>query len=340
MKSIKEKIIMNQIKDCEALNNLNNNISVYIQTIQEKKEYYINITISKKVFKSEEILENQNVPSDIYFILHLTPNFPINKPRLFCLTSLRSLNLNLCDAKDILNLVIKSEKWDNEISAKDIVVKIPEFLNDFYEKNKGIFFIGKYDLDFEYDYKILNKIPYTYFSEVDQIINEKTNQTEKRLLMITDLFFLIFSFDRGVLSYYKNIKLIFWASIKSIFGMKNTDKLFQFEFSKTDSQRIFLYFKTQQGAKIMDHVLENLRFMGIDYSINKKPSGVIEKEMTEKNTAQNESKLLPKFEILDNNEENKNPENVEEKKIDEENKNEEENINNNIDNDNNNEENK
>ena len=322
MKSIKEKIISNQIIECEALNNLNNSISVYIKTIQEKKEYYINITISKKIFKYEEILTNNNVPLDIYFILHITPNFPINRPRLFCLTSLRAINLNLCDAKDLLNLVLKSDKWDNRISAKDIILRIPDFLNDFYQKNQGIYFIGEYDLDFVYDYKILSKIPYTYLNEVDQIINEKTSLTERRLLMITDLFFLIFTFERGVFSYYNNLKLIFWASIKSIFGMKNTDNLFQFEFSKTENQRIFLFFKTQQGTKIMDLVLENLRCMGIDYSINKKPSDVIEKEITEKNTAKNESKLLPKFEILDKND-NKNQDNSEnnqESKIDEENK--------------------
>ena len=322
MKSIKEKIISNQIIECEALNNLNNSISVYIKTIQEKKEYYINITISKKIFKYEEILTNNNVPLDIYFILHITPNFPINRPRLFCLTSLRAINLNLCDAKDLLNLVLKSDEWDNIISAKDIILRIPDFLNDFYQKNKGIYFIGEYDLDFVYDYKILSKIPYTYLNEVDQIINEKTSLTERRLLMITDLFFLIFTFERGVFSYYNNLKLIFWASIKSIFGMKNTDNLFQFEFSKTENQRIFLFFKTQQGTKIMDLVLENLRCMGIDYSINKKPSDVIEKEITEKNTAKNESKLLPKFEILDKND-NKNQDNSEnnqESKIDEENK--------------------
>ena len=326
MKTIKEKIIANQIKDCEALNNEKNNISVYIQTIQEKKEYYINITISKKIFKSDEVLTNNNVPLDIYFILHITPNFPLNRPRLFCATSLRAINLNICDAKDILNLVLKTDKWNNKISAKDIILKIPEFLNDFYEKNKGIFFIGKYDLDYEYDHKILTKIPYTYLNEVEQIINEKTNLAEKRLLMITDLFFLIFSFNRGVFSYYNNLKLVFWASIKSIFGMKNTDSLFQFEFSKTENQRIFLFFKTQQGAKIMDIVLENLRNMGIDYSINKRPSNLIEKEMTEKNKAQNESKLLPKFEVLDKNDnnENKNQNNLEENKenkLDEENNN-------------------
>ena len=48
MKSIKEKIILNQITACEFLNNENNNISVFVQQIQAKKEYYINITLSKK----------------------------------------------------------------------------------------------------------------------------------------------------------------------------------------------------------------------------------------------------------------------------------------------------
>ena len=66
---------MNQIKDVEELNNKNENISVYIKTIQDKKEYYLNITISKKIFKYEEILTNNNIPLDIYFILHITPNF-------------------------------------------------------------------------------------------------------------------------------------------------------------------------------------------------------------------------------------------------------------------------
>jgi len=308
MKSIKEKIILNQITACEFLNNENNNISVFVQQIQAKKEYYINITLSKKIFKYDEILTNNSIPLDIYFILHLTPNYPISAPKLFCITSLRPINLNLCDAKDILYLVLEKEKWDNKISAKDIILKLPDFLNNFYEKNRGIFFIGRYHLNMEYDYKILSKIPYTYLNEIDQVINEKANLIEKRILLITDLFFLIFSFERGIFSYYNNVKLIFWASIKSIFGMKNTEKMFQFEFSKTEKQRIFLFFKTQNGNKIMDIVLENLRNMGIDYSINKKPTDIIDQEMKEKNKAKNESKLLPKIEVLDDDKKEDNKE--------------------------------
>jgi len=301
MKSIKEKIIQNQLKECELINKENKNISIYVKTIQDKKEYYLNITISKRIFTSEEILMN-NLPLDIYFILHLTPNFPLNPPRLFCITSLSSINVNICDAKDIINLVIQSDNWDNKITAKEIILKIPDFLNNFCEKNKGMFFIGKYDLDLVYDYKILCKIPNTYFSEIEQILNDKNYYSERRLLMITDLFFLIFSFDYGMISSYSNIKLVFWASIKSIFGMKNTEKMFQFEFSKTENQRIYLFFNTIEGAKIMDIVLENLRKCGIDYSINKaKPGNLIEENKDKNNELKKEAKLLPKLEALDNN---------------------------------------
>ncbi len=302
MKSIKEKIIQNQLKECELINKENKNISIYVKTIQDKKEYYLNITISKRIFTSEEILMNNLVPLDIYFILHLTPNFPLNPPRLFCITSLSSINVNICDAKDIINLVIQSDNWDNKITAKEIILKIPDFLNNFCEKNKGMFFIGKYDLDLVYDYKILCKIPNTYFSEIEQILNDKNYYSERRLLMITDLFFLIFSFDYGMISSYSNIKLVFWASIKSIFGMKNTEKMFQFEFSKTENQRIYLFFNTIEGAKIMDIVLENLRKCGIDYSINKaKPGNLIEENKDKNNELKKEAKLLPKLEALDNN---------------------------------------
>ena len=302
MKSIKEKIIQNQLKECELINKENKNISIYLKTIQDKKEYYLNITISKRIFTSEEILMNNLVPLDIYFILHLTPNFPLNPPRLFCLTSLSSININICDAKDILNLVIQNDNWNNKITAKEIILKIPNFLNNFCEKNKGMFFIGKYDLDLVYDYKILSKIPNTYFNEIEQILNDKNYYSEKRLLMITDLFFLIFSFDYGMISSYSNIKLVFWASIKSIFGMKNTEKMFQFEFSKTENQRIFLFFNTIEGAKIMDIVLENLRKCGIDYSINKaNPGNLIEENKDKNNELKKEAKLLPKLESLDNN---------------------------------------
>ena len=135
---MRDKILHNQIKECESINQMNKNISIFIKPIQEKKEYYINITLSKNVFTSDEILTNNSVPLDMFFVLHLTPNYPINPPRLFCLTSLSSINLNLCDLKDIINLVIQSEKWDSKITAKEIILKLPGFLNTFYEKNKFV----------------------------------------------------------------------------------------------------------------------------------------------------------------------------------------------------------
>ena len=66
-------------------------------------------------------------------------------------------------------------------------------------------------MDTQYDYKILEKIPNIYFNEIEQIINERTNYSEQRLLIITDLFFLIFSFESGYLSSYNNINLVFFG---------------------------------------------------------------------------------------------------------------------------------
>lgn len=142
MKSIQEKILENQIKECNLITKESKNIYVYVQIIQPKKEYYLNITISKNIFKHEEILTNNYVPLDIHFILHLTSNFPINPPKLYCLTSLSAININICDAKDILYIVLSNSEWNNKITAKEIILKIPEFLNFTYEKNRGIFFLG------------------------------------------------------------------------------------------------------------------------------------------------------------------------------------------------------
>ena len=316
MKSIKEKILKRQLDECQALNQQNNNISVNLITIQDKKEYYLDINISKKIFTAEEILTNNLIPLDINFILHITPNFPINAPKLFCLTSLNSININICDGKNILNLIIENDNWTNNISAKEIILKIPPFLINVYKQKKNNFFIGKYELEYVYDYKILQKVPNSYFEELEQVINEKTSYTEQRLLMITDYFFLIFSFEKAFLSSYYNIKLVFWASIKSIYGMKNNEERFQFEFSKTDKNRLFLTFNTQEGEKITSVVTENLKKMNIIYSVKKRK---ITDSKVDNNQQKKEDKLLPQMDNKENkagNEENKieNKNKIEEQK--------------------------
>ena len=68
----------------------------------------------------------------------------------------------------------------------------------------------------------LLKVPHQYFNNVEQIINKKNKLTEKRFLMLTSLFFLLFSYEVGYLNY-SNLRLIFWGSIFSIYGIKRKE---------------------------------------------------------------------------------------------------------------------
>ena len=204
------------------------------------------------------------------FVLHLTHNFPINSPRLFCLTSLSHLGIEICDGRDILEEVL-SKKWENQVTLKEIILKLPKFMKKILNLKNNKLFLGKFLLESEYEYNMLSKVPHYYFDFVEEVINKKANKTAKRLLMITNLFFLVFEYKDGYFTY-NEVKLLFWASIMSIYGMQKNENCFEFEFSKTLSQRMFLSLITKDGEKIMDLVLYILKNKGINYITNNKNS--------------------------------------------------------------------
>ena len=265
MKTLKHSYIQNTIKACLSLNKEEKFISLYSKQISGD-EFFLNININKDLFKSK-IGNNISIDTDLLFVFHLTHNFPINPPRLFCLTSLSHLGIEICDAKDILEDVLGKE-WESQIRPKEIILSIPKFIQQCLENKNNKLFVGKYILEYEYDYNMLSKIPNHYFNFVEEIINKKTGKKEKRLLMITSLFFLVFEYKVGYFNY-NEVKLIFWASIKSIYGMKNDNNNFEFEFSKNFNDRIYLHLITNEGGKIVNIVLYILKERGIDYKINK-----------------------------------------------------------------------
>lgn len=286
MKSIQENFIQNQIDDCLKLNKKQKNLVLYVKKIIDN-EYYVNITISKEAFQSEGYPDYEQIPYNLLFVLHLVHNYPTNPPKLYCLTSLSKAGIEICDAKNILDEVLQ-KKWNNAIPAKEILIKIIPFLKQCFSNEENKLFIGKYSLDSEYDYNILCKVPHNYLDLAEEIINKRKNLKEKRLLMITNLFFLVFSVKEGYFSY-SDIKLVFWASIRSIYGMKQSLNNFTFEFSKTITQRIFIPFITKDGDKIMSIVLDNLKQRNIDYLINQ------EKTINLNNQTESENKYLPGF---------------------------------------------
>ena len=248
-------------------------------TPSNNDEYYLNI-IFKKGYFQKKTENKRNIDNDLLFILHLVHNFPINPPKLFCLTSLSHIGIELCDGKNILENIISTE-WNSKVQVIDIIIKIPEFIENILQKENNELFLGKYLLNDEYDYNLLLKVPHQYFNKVEQIINKKAKLTEKRFLMITSLFFLLFSYEVGYFNYI-NLKLIFWGSLFSIYGIKRNELILEFEFSKNKTQRINLSLRTNEGEKIKNILLYILKVRGVDYLIE---------EAKKKNKLPNDEKI-------------------------------------------------
>ena len=297
-KKDKSDYIQKNITSCIIFSKQQKYLLIY-STQSNNDEYYLNIIFKKGYFQKKS--ENKrNIDNDLLFILHLVHNFPINPPKLFCLTSLSHIGIELCDGKNILDNIISTE-WNSKIQVIDIIIKIPEFIENILQKEDNELFIGKYLLDYEYDYNLLLKVPHQYFNKVEQIINKKAKLTEKRFLMITSLFFLLFSYEVGYFNYI-NLKLIFWGSLFSIYGIKRNELILEFEFSKNKTQRINLSLMTNEGEKIKNILLYILKVRGVDYLIeeakkkNKSPNNGKNNKINNENTI-NEKEIKNNMDI-------------------------------------------
>ena len=266
MKSFKKDkldYINQSITSCINLSKEKKFLLIY-STQNNKNEYYINIIFQKGFFLND-LSNKRNIDNDLLFILHLVHNFPMNAPKLFCLSSLSHIGIELCDGKDILENILLTS-WNSKINLTEIILKIAVFINKLLKLENIELFIGKYSLNYEYDYNLLVKVPHQYFNKVEQIINEKKKLIEKRFLMITSLFFLLFSYEVGYFNY-NNLKLIFWGSLFSIYGIKRKENVLEFELNKNRNEKIKLSLITNEGQKIKNILLYILKVRGVDYLI-------------------------------------------------------------------------
>ena len=264
-KKDKSDYIKKSITSCLNLSKEKKFLLIY-STQNNTDEYYLNIIFQKGFFPNDKEYK-RNIDNDLLFILHLVHNFPMNAPKLFCLSSLSHIGIELCDGKDILENVLLM-KWNSKIDITDVILKIPFFIEKLLKSENIELFIGEYTLNYEYDYNLLLKVPHQYFNKVEQIINKKMKLTEKRFLMITSLFFMLFSYEVGYFNY-NNLKLIFWGSLFSIYGIKTNELLLEFELNKNRNQKIKLTLETNEAQKIKNILLYILKVRGVDYLIEK-----------------------------------------------------------------------
>ena len=287
-KKDKSDYIKKNIASCIYFSKQQNFLLIY-SSQNNDDNYYLNIIFQKGYFQ-RKFDHKRYIDNDLLFILHLVHNFPINPPKLFCLTSLSHIGIELCDGKDILENVLLT-KWNSNIQVIDIILKIPVFIEKMLEKENNELFIGKYLLNYEYDYNLLLKVPHQYFNKVEQIINKKTKLTEKRFLMVTSLFFLLFSYEVGYLNY-NDLKLIFWGSVFSIYGIKRNELVLEFEFSKSKTQKINISLKTNEGENIKNILLYILKVRGVDYLIQESKKNHKLPINEKKNKSDNDSNII------------------------------------------------
>lgn len=291
MKTLRQEYIEKDISSCIDIAKESNLIVISSKQVKSD-EYYVDIVFKKGYF-NQKIEKKRNIDKDLLFMLHLVHNFPNNAPKLFCLSTLSHIGIEICDGKNILENVIK-DSWYGQLSAKQIILKIPNFIQECLENENNIIFIGKYMFNYEYDYNMLLKIPHQYFNIVEQIINIKTDKTEKRFLMITSLFFMVFSFKSGYFNYY-DLKLVFFASVYSLYGINKESPYFGFEFNKNKNQRISLHLNIKDENNIMNILMFIFQARGVNYlyqqvgESNKLPD--IDSDNRNKNNINNNEKI-------------------------------------------------
>ena len=274
MNSSSNNILKEQLE--EITNNKNPLIPFEIKK-KGNEEYFIIISLEPTIIANSPF----DIKKDLEFLIYIQKNYPLNPPRLYCLTDFP--NLNISELRDLLEDVIK-QPFHKEITLLTIINLLPQFLSDYFLslQNNPTLQIGKFYLDDIYNIEIIKKIKKKYFKEVSQelAMYGKTIHEELRFLLITNNFFFLFiNMGLGIINI-GNMKLAYWAHINSLDTIRHTKGSNTSEYIwKLKKKRFFtIILKTypifeKETDKIVDLLIENLKNSGIAYSITNKNLG-------------------------------------------------------------------
>ena len=238
-----------------------------------------NINLIASIHKSNFHQNYIEIKEDIKFLLYIKKNYPLSAPNLHCLSQF--CYPDLCDIRDILEDVI-GVKWGKNkkyYHLKTIISKIPEFIIEYIEKNysdpnmKKHEIIGKFFLDSIYQNKNLLLFPHLFFDNVyEKVFYENSEQysDEGRKLYINESFFLLF-LETSIFEN-DNLKLIFFAAIKSLIHIKHytaTD-IVEFTWKIKGGRNNIMKIRTKEAGNIVKIITEILKKKKIKHQITNK----------------------------------------------------------------------
>ena len=259
------------IKDLSSLEE--KKMKCTVETISGYKNI-IKINIDHSLIKSNLIDKEE----EISFILLIKYNHPLSPPILLCTTKFSVPELS--DGRDFLEEVLLGP-WvpRRKNSLKRIISLIPNFINNYLQnvaEKKDLKIVGKYYLDNSYELNILKMLPSLYFDEITEIVafgNDKRVYDEKRIIMITEGFILLFV-EKGIFETQK-LKLIFWGPFTSLSVMKqiNNRNVIELKWKAKKDKTSLMRLKTEKDEEIFEILMECLTKKKIDFKVQNESSG-------------------------------------------------------------------
>ena len=162
---------------------------------------------------------------------------------------------------------------------KKVIKLIPGFINKYLKNvtvEKNIKIIGRYYLDCTYELNILNLIPHLFFGDIFEIVslgNDKRVFDDKRILMITEGFILLFV-EKSIFEIQK-LKLIFWGPIDSLSIIKQITgrNILELKWKAKKDKTTLMRLKSDKNQQIFDLLMELLNKKKIEYTLANESSG-------------------------------------------------------------------
>ena len=245
----------------------------YDLELLKENEYGIDIKISKflniqtaEIIIPPSLIDPTISTQKISFLLIFPPNnYPSHPPKLLCLTPF--CFPHVADGRDLFSFLV--EEWKENLNIASIIEILPEFIKNYFS-NGNLFFIGKYYLGEKYNLKFFdrNKCELKYVKE-NININGKFVRLN-RLCVISDLFFLLFEYEKLNKN---NLTLIFWSSINNIKSIKKIIVykmvIIKWKESENDNEEYEMCLTMDNNEMFVEKLFEKMKYFGISFQMKK-----------------------------------------------------------------------